>query len=42
MDKCRVCENEGSYDIFTDELSIENNKTLKIYVVLNNFFYEKV
>lgn len=42
MDPCRVCENKGFYDIFNDELSIENNKSIKIYIVLNNFLFEKV
>lgn len=42
MENCRICENDGFYDIFKDELSIETKKNMKIYIVLNNFLYEKV
>lgn len=41
---CRICSKAGQYDLFNDELSFdmkEMNK-IKIYIVLNNFLYEKV
>lgn len=42
VEDCRICSDEGLYNIFNDELCFdeENNKT-KIYVVLNNFQFEK-
>lgn len=41
MDECRVCcADQALYNIFNDELSIARNQ--KIYIVLNNFIFEKV
>lgn len=42
VDDCRICSEEGLYNIFNDELCFdESNDPSKIYVVLNNFQYEK-
>lgn len=43
-DECRICCEQGQYNIFNDELCFDTKDTnkLKIYIVLNNFLYEKV
>lgn len=42
-DECRICFQSGLYDIFNDELCLEEKSTkIKIYIVLNNFLFEKV
>lgn len=38
---CRICFNKADYNIFEDELLIDEKK-IKIYKILNNFFFEKV
>lgn len=43
--ECRICSDEGKYNIFNDELSFDlaqEVKKIKIYIVLNDFLYEKV
>lgn len=42
--ECRICCQEGQYNIFNDELCFDpkKNNKLKIYIVLNNFLFEKV
>lgn len=44
LDECRICGEQGQYDIFNDELCLDakNKNKLKIYIVLNNFLFEKV
>lgn len=44
VDDCRICSEPGQYDLFNDELAFDesNNRMSKIYIVLNNFLYEKV
>lgn len=44
QDDCRICYEQGQYNIFNDELSLDlkNNSKTKIYIVLNHFLYEKV
>lgn len=44
IDCCRICFDEGQYNIFNDELCFDehNISKNKIYIVLNNFLYEKV
>lgn len=44
VDDCRICCEQGQYDIFNDELAFDekNSRKSKIYIVLNNFLYEKV
>lgn len=42
---CRICCEEGTYNIFHDELSFDlaqEVKKIRIYIVLNDFLYEKV
>lgn len=39
---CRICTEPAQYDIFNNELMFEQKKSVKIYIVLNNFLYEKV
>lgn len=39
---CRLCGDEASYNIFNDELSLEAKGSVKIYIALNNFMFEKV
>lgn len=42
MEICRICEGPAQYDIFNSELIFEEKKTIKIYIILNNFLYDKV
>lgn len=44
LDNCRICCDQGYYDLFNDELSFDfkNVGKIKIYIVLNNFLFEKV
>lgn len=44
LDDCRICSEPGQYDLFNDELAFDesNTRMSKIYIVLNNFLYEKV
>lgn len=45
---CRICFEEAKFNIFIDELCFDHGdhgdevKKLKIYIVLNDFLYEKV
>jgi hypothetical protein len=42
VEDCRICCEDGLYHIFNDELCFdEENNKMKIYVVLNNFQFEK-
>lgn len=38
---CRICVESAQYNLFNDELAFEN-RSMKIYIVLNNFIFEKV
>ncbi|XP_070490772.1 zinc finger protein 639-like [Chironomus tepperi] len=38
---CRICADDAHYNIFQDELVVEN-RNMKIYIVLNNFIFEKL
>lgn len=44
VEVCRICCEPGQYDLFNDELAFDesNTRKSKIYIVLNNFLYEKV
>lgn len=41
MEDCRICSEKAQYNLFTDELHYDS-KDIKIYIVLNNFLFEKV
>lgn len=41
LDDCRICGDKAQYNLFTDELHFDS-KNVKIYIVLNNFLFEKV
>jgi len=38
---CRICAGDAQYNIFQDELIVDS-RNMKIYIVLNNFIFEKV
>lgn len=38
---CRICADDAHYNIFQDELVVDS-RNMKIYIVLNNFTFEKV
>ena len=41
ISECRICGDDGQYNIFTDEICLEKAK-VKIYIAMNNFIFEKV
>jgi hypothetical protein len=40
---CRICGDDGQYNIFEDDMKFDSKaKKMKIYIILNNFMYDKV
>ncbi|CRK86235.1 CLUMA_CG000041, isoform A [Clunio marinus] len=45
LQECRICDSkEGCYDIFKEELNFGPtvSRNVKVYIILNNFLYEKL